>query len=84
MVSSKASRRVEAAGIERMAATDPPEPLKGSSDGPVFLHRLNEVMAAGRMKAALLPEDRTQKDLIESDHANENSTRQVDELLPEF
>jgi hypothetical protein len=50
----------------------------------MLLYRLDEVATAGRMKATLLADQRTQKDLIQPYNADENATGQVDEHFPEI
>ena len=70
------------AGIERVAAADSPEAFARSTDCSVLLHCLNEIAAAGRMEAALLPDDRTQEDLIQPHHADQNSAGHVNQQLP--
>jgi hypothetical protein len=50
----------------------------------MLLHRLDEVATAGRMKATLLADQRTQKDLIQPHNADENAAGQVDEHFPEI
>lgn len=71
-----------AAGIEWVAAADSPDAFARSTDRSVLLHRLDEVAAAGRMEAALLPDNWTQKDLIQPDHADQNSAGQVHQQFP--
>lgn len=78
------SRWVVAAGIERVAAADSPGTFQRTFDGSVLLDCLDEVAAAGRVKAALLTDERTQEDLIEPYYADEDSARQVDDQFPEI
>lgn len=77
------SRWVVAAGVERVAPADSPGAFQRALDRSVFLHRLDEIAAARRVKAALLPDQRAQKNLIQPHHADQNSARQVDQKVPE-
>ena len=66
-----------------MTAADSPDAFEGASDRAVLFDRFNEVMTAGRMKATLSTEDRTQKDLVQADDCDQNSRRQMQKSLPE-
>lgn len=68
---------------EWVAAADSVDTLQRASNCAVLLHCLNKVAAARRVKTALLAEDRTQKDLIQPDKADQDPTWQVDEHFPE-
>lgn len=78
------SRRVVTTGVKRVASTDSPGPFQRAFDRSMLLHRLDEVATAGRMKATLLADQRTQKDLIQPHNADENAAGQVDEHFPEI
>ncbi len=57
-------RRVIAAGVPGVAAANSPNALACPANGPVFLHRLNKIRAATRMKATTLAEQWAQRPLI--------------------
>jgi hypothetical protein len=52
-------RRVFTAGVEGVAAADPPEATKCTADGSVFLHSLYEVRAAAGSEATITAQKRT-------------------------
>ena len=54
-----------------MAAADSPDAAQGAADRAVFFDRADEVVAAGRVKAALPPEQRTQCPLIRPGRQNQ-------------
>lgn len=49
----------------------------------MLLNCLDEIATARRLKAALLPDQRAEKNLIQSHHADQNSARQVDKHVHE-
>jgi len=64
-------RRIEPAFGERIAAANAPHSADGAAEGAVFLHRQNEVVAASRLKAAPVSDQRADGVLIYPHHADE-------------
>ena len=69
------SRWIEAAGVPGIAAADAVDALGGAFERAVFLHRLDEVIAAARIEAADLGQERANDDLVEPDR-DEQDNRQ--------
>lgn len=67
-----------------MTAADSPDAFERTFDCSMFLHGLDEIATARGVKTTLLPEQGTQKDLIDPHHADQDSTGQVNELFPEI
>ena len=61
------SRRIVAAGVPGEAAADAPDAAARAANRSVFLHGFDEVDAATRIEAALVPEHWAEEDLIEPD-----------------
>ncbi len=57
--------------MPRVAPADSEYALGGTADGTVFLHRLDEVVAAGWLKAAVLSQQRANAQLIKPDSRNQ-------------
>jgi hypothetical protein len=65
-------RGINPAGAERMAAAEPPDPFGSPPDWTVFSDRLEEVVAAGRLKTAAAPHNWAQSDLIDPDQPKQD------------
>ncbi len=84
MLSSVAcgSRRVIATRMKRVAATNSHGSATRSRNDTVLIHRLNVVVAAGRLKSALPANDRTQSPLVDPHQANRHICRQKPQPVP--
>jgi hypothetical protein len=72
--------QVNPARMKRMAPCNPLQPAPRPSDSPVLAHRPNEIVAAGRLKPALPPDQRAQCPLVDPSRANQESYWQTPKL----
>lgn len=63
---------IESAGITRVAATDPANPLPGASNRTVLADRLDEIVAAAGREPTLPPDPWRECPLIHADPANQH------------
>ena len=63
--------RVVSAGVQGVAAEQPPQRLEGPFEGTVAPDRQNGIVGAGGVKTAARSEKGGQKDLIDPDNENE-------------
>ena len=64
--------RVVAAWRSRVAPQDSPEPFRGSLEGTVRLDGFDHVLRAAGSEAAMAPEERADRSLIELDHGDKD------------
>lgn len=60
-----------------MTPTDTAHASPASNDGSVFLHGLDEIVTARRMKPALPPDDRTECELVTTDETDQQPGRKA-------
>ena len=70
--------------MERVTAENPPGSPQASPEGPVFFNGEKEVLAASGLKSALAAEDGAEKQLIQTDDADEKSSRKPPEPQQRF
>ena len=78
------SRWVVAAWVPGVAAADAERAFPGSSDRAVLTDRSNHVVAARRLKTALLADDRAQRELIDAHKSNQRHGRQLHDQRQQF
>ncbi len=67
-----------------MAAQDAADAAQASQDGTIFLYRFNKVLAAGWVKPALPPENRTENKLVQSDQSDHEAAGNLQNFTQVF
>jgi len=67
-----------------MAAQDAADAAQASQDDAIFLYRFNKVLAAGWVKPALPPENRTENKLIQSDQTDYEAAGNLQNVVQNF
>ena len=67
-----------------MTATNPADSPPGTADRAVLPNGTNEIVAACRLKPALLSEDRAQENLVEPHAADQDGAGKLDRQVPEL
>ena len=79
---TSALRQINATRMKRVTPPNPFHPSPGSTHGPVLAHRSDKIIAARRLKTALLANQRAQCPLINPGCHDQQPPRQMPNLLP--